>query len=558
MSPFAQSSTTIPGRVWRDQLADPFRRFRAALTADTGLWSWMLVTLLAVVAAVVAYTMITGNVWEDFLITLRFGQNLVEGNGLVYYPGERVHGFTSVINTLLPVVFLKLGDVENFRGALAGYRVFSVLALLGGLAVLLYALSREKDLSRTARWAFSALLAFDFKLVAFTSNGMESGFLVGFLAVALAIALRGTSRYWLIAGLAWAGLLYTRPDTPLYIGLLSLFSIWLHRETRKAELAGLLKAAAVCTLLYLPWLLWVWSYYGSPIPHTITAKAAYSVTATNKAWFYKLTDLWANLPMEAARVFLPVYADPRDWWMPGTLAALLAAVAAAFAWLWNRADRVARGLSVVFVALLCYFSFLQVRLLPFPWYFPPATLIGSVVLARGLAGRTTGLRRWGGRILVLGLIGALAANWWFGVRCIRIQQKEVEYGNRMLIGLWLKDHVRTGETVFLEPLGYIGYFSRAQMRDYPGLVSPETVTAIRSCRGDLGSTALALQPDWLVLREWEETDLLARPGFTRQYECVIAMSARARLAAYGRFWGDSYPNTDAFFAIYHRRSALFR
>ncbi len=548
----------MPGRVWRDQLIDPFRRFRAALASDAALWSWMLVTLLAVVAAIVTYTLITGNVWEDFLITLRFGQNLVEGNGLVYYPGERVQGFTSVINTLVPAVFLKLGDVENFRGALAGYRVISVLALLGGLVVLLYALSREKDLSRTARWAFSALLALDFKLVAFASNGMESGFLVGFLAVAIAIALRGTGRYWLIAGLAWAGLMYTRPDCPLYIGLLGLFSIWLHRESRKAELTGLLKAAAVCTLLYLPWLLWAWSYYGSPIPHTITAKAAYCITATDTSWFLGLIDLWANLPLEAARVFLPVYADPRDWWTPGTIAALLAAVAAAFPWSWNRKDRAARGLSVVFVVLLFYFSFLQVRLRPFPWYFPPATLIGSIVLARGLAGPTTSLRRWSGRILVLGLVGLLAVNWWFGVRCIRIQQKEVEYGNRMLIGLWLKDHVRPRETVFLEPLGYIGYFSRARMRDYPGLVSPETVTAIRSCRGDLASTALALQPDWLVLREWEEADLLARPDFAQKYECIIAMSARDRVAAYGNFWGSGYPNTDAFFAIYHRRSALFR
>jgi len=69
---------------------------------------------------------------------------------------------------------------------------------------------------------------------------------------------------------------------------------------------------------------------------------------------------------------------------------------------------------------------------------------------------------------------------------------------------------------------------------------------------------LSLQPDWMVLRDGKEADLLARPGFTRQYECVIAMSARARLAVYGRYWGDSYPNTDAFFAIFRRKAITFR
>jgi hypothetical protein len=112
----------------------------------------------------------------------------------------------------------------------------------------------------------------------------------------------------------------------------------------------------------------------------------------------------------------------------------------------------------------------------------------------------------------------LAANWWFGVRCVQIQQKEVEYGNRMHIGLWLNEHVRPGDTVFLDPLGYIGYFSCARMRDYPGLVSPAMVAAIRSGPGDFTSTALALQPDWMVLREWDEANLMARREFAAQYE----------------------------------------
>src|ERR1700691_4148349 len=39
-----------------------------------------------------AVKLYTGHVWEDFLITFRFSENLVLGNGLVYQPGERVCG----------------------------------------------------------------------------------------------------------------------------------------------------------------------------------------------------------------------------------------------------------------------------------------------------------------------------------------------------------------------------------------------------------------------------------------------------------------------------------
>ena len=37
---------------------------------------------------------------------------------------------------------------------------------------------------------------------------------------------------------------------------------------------GLVKAAGVTTVLYLPWFLGAWVYYGSPVPHTVIAKGA--------------------------------------------------------------------------------------------------------------------------------------------------------------------------------------------------------------------------------------------------------------------------------------------
>jgi hypothetical protein len=96
---------------------------------------------------------------------------------------------------------------------------------------------------------------------------------------------------------------------------------------------------------------------------------------------------------------------------------------------------------------------------------------------------------------------------------MRVQQEVVEDNHRRRIGLWLKDHVRPGERVLLEALGYFGYFSGAHILDFPGLVSPDVVR-LRQAR-DLGIAGLAaaLEPEWVVPRGVGTEVLLSPPCF---------------------------------------------
>src|SRR6478609_4225388 len=60
--------------------------------------------ILFVIAACIVclgYTLYTNQTWEDSLITLRQAENLLNGDGLTYNTGSRVHGFTSPINVLV-------------------------------------------------------------------------------------------------------------------------------------------------------------------------------------------------------------------------------------------------------------------------------------------------------------------------------------------------------------------------------------------------------------------------------------------------------------------------
>src|SRR6266404_1898363 len=61
-------------------------------------------------------------VLDDTYISLRYARNLVEGQGLVFNPGERVEGYTNFLFVLLAALFMKIGidPVLALKWLLAG------------------------------------------------------------------------------------------------------------------------------------------------------------------------------------------------------------------------------------------------------------------------------------------------------------------------------------------------------------------------------------------------------------------------------------------------------
>ena len=99
-----------------------------------------------------------------------------------------------------------------------------------------------------------------------------------------------------------------------------------------------------------------------------------------------------------------------------------------------------------------------------------------------------------------GMLGAVSVCSW---REIAVQQEYVENRHRRVIGEWLRENAKPGETIYLESLGYIGYFSNGTMLDWPGLVAPRVVAARRKAQGrlDMIRAVSVLGPDWLVFRK---------------------------------------------------------
>ncbi len=471
------------------------------------------VVFLLVFGVAMAFALYTRHAWEDFWITFRTSRNLAEGLGLVYTPGERLHTFTSPLGVLLPSLAYLLTFNSSDYAALWIYRLMSAAAL-GGAGVLLHRTARKEGAAAPVAAAFVLFLATDAKTIDFTINGMETGFLMLFLAwVFYALVVR-PERTWLHLGLAWGGLMWTRPDSFIYIAALSA-GVWLFNDRSRTGLDRIgwmrlfLTAGLITTAVYLPWLTFTSWYYGTPVPHTITAKGMSNAPVT----WSRFAEFVRTLPQETwrannsvASTFLPSYYIMGGW--PGwvlKLAAILGTVIG-LVWLLPFVRWTARAASFAFLVGHLYLSFIPY--FPFPWYLPTNLLLSLVVLGVLLDQMVgTGPRMkppgWlGAGLAACFILMATALTLGSAVQ-LRAGQHIVEDGNRKQIGLHLRDHAAPGDTVFMEPLGYIGYFSGIKTLDFPGLSTRE-VTDARKQVGNVWSDLINyLQPAWLVLRDEE-------------------------------------------------------
>lgn len=513
------------------------------------------------------FALLTQHVWEDYYITFRASKNLATGYGLVFNHGERLHTFTSPLGVLLPAACSLVTGNQSDAAALWLFRLISAGVFAGGVTML-GALTRRLGWSAAATALLVLLLVTDAKSLDYTINGMETAFMLTFLAYALWSHFTPGPRQWLHLGVAWAGLMWTRPDSFIYIGLIA-GAIWLFNDpartgsNRRQQLLLFIRAGLLTTVLYSPWLIWAGWYYGTPIPHTITAKGAIGGEASALGrllnGFWRLPYLvWRGEAIAGDGSFLPSYfmfpAWPA-WMLPygrvlSTIATML--------WLLPKLRIEVRVASFAHCFAICYLAFIPY--FPFPWYLPATTQLAFVALA-GAAGQLWASQRQAVRWILAGASGLVllaAVMLTIGsVFQLRAQQKLIEDGNRRRIGEWLKANSQPGDTVFMEPLGYIGYFSGLKTYDWPGLSTREIPEAVRLVGSEWKDLILFLAPDWLVLRTDTSHDLPQMSGFLNNivYQRVISFDRLADVQKLN-IPGRGLLEFDSRFTIYRRKIPL--
>ncbi|MDB6167693.1 MAG: hypothetical protein JWM88_557 [Verrucomicrobia bacterium] len=528
----------------------------------------------------IVWSFYTKHVWEDFYITYRASKNLATGNGLTFTVGERVHSFTSPLGVLLPALASVLTGNRSDTAALWIFRLLSI-ATYAGAGVILWQMARRLFADVWPAVFLVVLFATDAKTIDFTVNGMETPYVLFFLSWTLAALFLSPPRQALHLGLSWAGLMWSRPDSFIYIGAISVGALLFLRFTpfwlgRWRLLKNYLLGGAITTVLYLPWLLWAWWYYGSPVPHTVIAKGLLLPKANLSAIIYWLKDFPGRIIHTGASLgttFMPPYGEHSGWPEWAVRISFYLALAILVTWLVPFVRREARVASFGFFVGHFYLNY--IANFHSPWYVPTVTLLAFVALAGILDSLLQGVRQVSPESgadatprrrhpLLIGIpllipLGAFALFLCTAYE-MRMSQMISETGNRRKIGEWLHANASPKDTVFLECLGYIGFFSNLKMYDFPGLCSPEVV-AVRlqsPTKGDyvqyFPELITALHPDWLVLRSSEvsQVDMLMPDILNRYYQRVQTFDVRDKVAAVRFLPGRPYLDFDARFEVFHR------
>jgi len=134
-------------------------------------------------------------------------------------------------------------------------------------------------------------------------------------------------------------------------------------------------------------------------------------------------------------------------------------------------------------------------------------------------------------------------------------QEFVENGNRKPIGEYLAAVMAPDQTVGSESLGYIGYYSRRIIYDYPGLCSRKVTQYVRDNPEHRGLLEMvhAFRPDYLVLRSEEVLSASASLNGWLREDYELVREFRVPEAQVKRMLFPQ--NYDLAFHVYKRKSS---
>lgn len=230
------------------------------------------VTALAVAAAAIQAWLL-GWTCDDAFISFRYAQHFVDGHGLVFNldPNEApVEGYTNFSWTM----WLALGAMLGFgHEGLTTWSIFWGVVCHAGVVLLLakmaWSASNERAVVPIAACAYAAI----HHAQSLAPAGLETALFVLLTTsmLHLAMTMRCMRQAWLM-GFLGVMCAMTRPDGGLFVAMGGLFVLYDAVVRRSPRL--LLAYVLPFVVVFVPYLLWRYSFYGYWVPNTAYAKSA--------------------------------------------------------------------------------------------------------------------------------------------------------------------------------------------------------------------------------------------------------------------------------------------
>jgi len=237
--------------------------------------------LLAVVGLVVHQASYWYWTSDDAFITFRYSENLANGLGAVFNPGEKVEGYTNFLWMIILSAFYR-----------AGVNIVLTAKLLGAAcAIVTLFLSAALTRYLQGRWTLAAiitpmLLASTPSYTAWSVAGLETSLFTMLITVAVWRFSVEQERSCVVR---WSGMLLalasmTRPEGVLIFLLLLGFSTVRAAVRERSSNMGVAGQELRWVLMFLaiaaPYMVWRWSYYGYLFPNTFYVKSGRGLAQT--------------------------------------------------------------------------------------------------------------------------------------------------------------------------------------------------------------------------------------------------------------------------------------
>jgi len=479
---------------------------------------------------------------DDAYITFRYARNIINGVGFVYNAGEYVLGTTTPLYALLMAALSLILRSQNFPAIALWVNAFADAITCVILIALGETLSGQKRVGLAAALLY-AVAPFS---VTFAIGGMETSLFVLWILLTSLLYLRRHPAFAFCAALA----LLTRPDALIFIGPIGLDYIireLLFLRNPQSSIRNFPSRITLHVSLFLipviTWSLFATYYFGSPLPHTITAKG-FAYQLKPQEGFVRLWQHYANPFMEFVTFEKLPYGN--FWVLPGIVLYLSLSIIAALKFF----RRDARSLPITLYPFLYFLTFAIANPLIFRWYLTPPWPIYFILIFGGLFTiiklPTTQQPNYPTPTFNLQSLTSnyqLLITFLFFLLSLRAWTLTPDHGPARpapdmawfkleeiytQIGKELAPHIDSKTVIAAGDIGALGYFSNARILDAVGLISAQTPLYYPLPREQLvinyAMSAPLIndyQPDYVVFLEvYGRRTLLKDEIFLRNYAFV--------------------------------------
>lgn len=418
----------------------------------------IIITLIVYLSAS-AYYYRPGFPLDDAWIHQTYARNLALRGEWAFIPGQPSAGSTAPLWTLL----LAAGFLLGFSPYLWAYLLGGTLLLAEGIVVEM-TLRRMFAAYRPAYpWA-GLLLTLEWHLAWAAFSGMETMLHILLISLVCGMLLSGSRRY-LLMGILSGVSVWVRPDGMTLLGPL-IIAIALSESTNSSRLKGIFRLLMGFVTFLAPYFLFNLLLAGTPLPNTFYAKQAEYAAWQAAPAMEKLIALILQFFSGAALILLP-----------GVIRALSVALR----------HRNWRMLTVL-LWVAGYVGLYMMRLPVYQHgrYEMPAL---AVFLLAGLAGWIEAAlhpdprasQNFSRAVQVL-LVATLLAGLFFGAISYGWDTALIE-SQMVDTARWVNANLPVGARVAAHDIGALGYFSRVNILDLAGLISPDVVPIITDDAG---------------------------------------------------------------------------